>query len=1201
MVNNNPWLGLNTYAEHDRLYGRDKETDEVSDIILNNLSTVIYGRSGVGKSSLLRAGVFPRMRYEDFLPVYIRLEHNTAEGYFQQVGRKIKEASADADILMMTDDGDMVLKERQSGIRKYPMLVFDQFEEIFTLPDNAHRPAVAEFFRHLASLLNNREDSGNAFRVVICLREDYLYFLEQNSSDIPSLKRNRYRLMPLSLSQGREVICRPLPGTVTAETADVILERIDTDRSGYVDPSILSLFMHELYEKGSGSITLENIRLYGDNIIADFYENGMRSVSVKTAKLLEDRLVTTDGYRHYLSYNDALAAGVTAGELDTLKEKRIITVEKGEKNQRIIELSHDVLCPLVLQSRKERNLKEEADRLAAKTKAMRRRNRVMLLSLSAALLLVAVFVYLLVEIRQQRNGMLISQSRYVAKEALGVLHENEDYVKALALLTETFPKKLKKYAEALTGDAFIALQEVMDSIENTNMCKIINIGEPIGYGKFSPDGELLWINNKIYDTKTWDRIASLKNLDYNFQGIITNASFSFDSRYLVVRFNTGEVVIYNPKSGLPLSVLQGGSGRIGKVEYSSNGSYVGANYMGNCMVWDVKTQSKVLELSDASVLFTPVEDNVLIKTTRADSTILILQNIKTKDKRIIMNTPEVSTICAYSLDRKYCVCVLKDGDVAVWNLEKGKLQSVLKCLEKDAFFAEFSPDSKKIVTGGGELWNTENGKLLVRLEGVRNGKVIFQNREVRWGYIKNAATEEFLTNVEDFDTEVTFSPDGAKIANGTAVWDVETGELLTVFRGWENLGYITAVAWTPDSKYVLTASAAGAAVLWSMDKKYKSKFEDDSSTRKLILSVCKSGHYAIKCSERKNVLELWDIRNDNKLTEVYCRDNNRNDFMLSPDASMIVEIDTSEVFIYNVEEDTKDIISQIHTTSLSFSEDSKLLAFGLSNGDVIIRNVETGTELRMSGGHTKRVTDVSFNFDGSCLITASIDSTAIVWNVNTGKQLSVFENRGIVVSAFFTPNGKYALTQPDLKGTSPSPRDTSSIIECRDVYNGEMQLLLTSAGGIGFVSENSISYDSRYIVITVGNQINIFDINKKTKCFVLENDIGYDLASFSPDGKYIAAISEGDIANRMERTIEVWDIEKNECYFRSKLPKGAYQSIFFSHDSKCVFILSHNRYGKSNCVIVKNIPGPEKLISDALDVLNDYRLSPEDRRKYYLD
>ena len=1198
MVNNNPWLGLNTYAEHDRLYGRDKETDEISDIILNNLSTVIYGRSGVGKSSLLRAGVFPRMRYEDFLPVYIRLEHNTAEGYFQQVSRKIKEASADADILMMTADGDMVLKERQSSIRKYPMLVFDQFEEIFTLPDNAHRPAVAEFFSHLASLLNNSGDSGNAFRVVICLREDYLYFLEQNSSDIPSLKRNRYRLMPLSLSEGREVICRPLPGAVTAETADVILERIDTDRSGYVDPSILSLFMHELYEKGSGSITLENIRLYGDNIITDFYEDGMRSVSVKTAKFLEDRLVTTDGYRHYLSYNDALAAGVMAGELDTLKEKRIITVEKGEKNQRIIELSHDVLCPLVLQSRKERKLKEEADRLAAKTKAMRRRNRVMLLSLSAALLLVAVFVYLLVEIRQQRNGMLISQSRFVAKEAMEVLHENEDYVKALALLTETFPKKLKKYAEALTVDAFLALQEVMDSIENTNMRKIIR--GPVGYGKFSPDGELLWIHNMIYDTKTWGRIATIKKAEkIQGKGIITDASFSADSRYLVVGFSTGEVVIYNPKSGLPLSVLQGGSGRISKVEYSSNGSYVGANCVDKCMVWDMKTQSKVLELSDASVLFTPAEDNVLIETMRADSMMLILQNIKTNDKRIIMNTSEVCNIYAYSLDRKYCICVLKDGDVAVWNLEKGKQQSVLKCLEKDAVFAEFSPDSKKIVTGGGELWNTENGKLLVRLEGVRNGKTIFQNREVRIGAVVNAVTGDPLTNLDNFDSHVSFSPDGTKIVNGTAVWDVETGKLLTVFRGWENYGYITTVALTPDSKYVLTGGFADIAVLWEIDKMYKCNLVDNYSMQKSIVSVCKSGQYAIKCSDKKNVVELWDIRNDNKLTEVYCRDNNRNDFILSPDASIIVEIGASEVFIYNVEEGAEDIISQIHTTSVSFSENSKLLALGLSNGEVMIRNVETGTELRMSGGHIRRVTDVSFNFDGSCLITASIDSTAIIWNVNTGKQLSVFENRGIVVSAFFTPNGEYALIQSDLK--SANIYDTTSFIECWDVDNGERQILLTSDGDISLVSENSISYDSEYIVIAYGKHINIFNINKKNKCFDIENDIGYALTSFSPDGKYIAAISDGDRANSMERTIEVWDIENNECYFRSKLPKGAYQSIFFSHDSKCVFILSNNRYGKSNCVIVKNIPDPEKLIKGALDVLNDYRLSPEDRRRYYLD
>ena len=45
----NPWLGLNTYSEHDRLFGRDEEIRTVSDIILNNVLTVIYGRSCIGK------------------------------------------------------------------------------------------------------------------------------------------------------------------------------------------------------------------------------------------------------------------------------------------------------------------------------------------------------------------------------------------------------------------------------------------------------------------------------------------------------------------------------------------------------------------------------------------------------------------------------------------------------------------------------------------------------------------------------------------------------------------------------------------------------------------------------------------------------------------------------------------------------------------------------------------------------------------------------------------------------------------------------------------------------------------------------------------------------------------------------------------------------------------------------------------------
>ena len=179
----NPWLGLNTYSEHDRLFGRDEEIRTVSDIILNNVLTVIYGRSGIGKSSLLRAGVFPRMRYEDFLPVYIRLEHNTEEAYLNQIIRKVRDVSDTWNVRQAFGDGDSCpknlaellygasYKDCQSGLDKQIMLVFDQFEEIFTLTDSRHKQDVEDFFAQLATALNGAGDFADKgkpadFRIV---------------------------------------------------------------------------------------------------------------------------------------------------------------------------------------------------------------------------------------------------------------------------------------------------------------------------------------------------------------------------------------------------------------------------------------------------------------------------------------------------------------------------------------------------------------------------------------------------------------------------------------------------------------------------------------------------------------------------------------------------------------------------------------------------------------------------------------------------------------------------------------------------------------------------------------------------------------------------------------------------------------------------------------------------------------------------
>ena len=72
----NPWLGLSSYGEETRAYfhGRDEETAELARRVQRKLLTVLFGQSGLGKTSLLRAGLVPRLRGDAYCPVYVRID-----------------------------------------------------------------------------------------------------------------------------------------------------------------------------------------------------------------------------------------------------------------------------------------------------------------------------------------------------------------------------------------------------------------------------------------------------------------------------------------------------------------------------------------------------------------------------------------------------------------------------------------------------------------------------------------------------------------------------------------------------------------------------------------------------------------------------------------------------------------------------------------------------------------------------------------------------------------------------------------------------------------------------------------------------------------------------------------------------------------------------------------------------------------------
>ena len=164
------WLGLRSYNESDAsiFYGRSAEINKICNAISYNDFTIIYGPSGIGKTSIIKAGVFPKMIAANYFPVYIRFDHSNALSYAEQVCNGIVLAAHDRNIsIVQTRD---YIKKDYGSIWEYlhcnefwdcndypaiPLIVIDQFEELFTL-GVYNENGVESFFEELLCLCNDK-------------------------------------------------------------------------------------------------------------------------------------------------------------------------------------------------------------------------------------------------------------------------------------------------------------------------------------------------------------------------------------------------------------------------------------------------------------------------------------------------------------------------------------------------------------------------------------------------------------------------------------------------------------------------------------------------------------------------------------------------------------------------------------------------------------------------------------------------------------------------------------------------------------------------------------------------------------------------------------------------------------------------------------------------------------------------------------
>lgn len=421
-----PWPGLVPYREEHApfFFGRDEEAEELLARVTQKTFTLFFGQSGLGKTSLLNACLYPRLRAAGFVPVDLRLDFKSSEPFEGQVLRQLAGIMAselpatplpqpDESIWFWFHRTDVTFR-MPDGRKAVPVLVFDQFEEFFTLGAETEegRMRSEQFLGELADLVENRlpvklgevlerEPTLSRrlvfgrldYRVLVSMREDYVAHLDSLALRMRSVGENRMRLLQMNGVQALQAVNNPGVQVITPAVSRQIVRFVAATRHGRsvqangehdewedferlrIEPSLLSLVCRELnnrrlaLEKETGQpqkITAELVAGTGtlESILREFYERSIADQPSAVRALVEDKLLTKAGFRDNLSVESAeeylRERHADPSAINVLVNRRLLRFEERLEVRRL-ELAHDVLTEPVRTHREERQ-KQEAER-----------------------------------------------------------------------------------------------------------------------------------------------------------------------------------------------------------------------------------------------------------------------------------------------------------------------------------------------------------------------------------------------------------------------------------------------------------------------------------------------------------------------------------------------------------------------------------------------------------------------------------------------------------------------------------------------------------------------------------------------------------------------------------------------------------------------------------------------------------------------
>jgi WD40 repeat protein len=1163
-----PYQGLMPYLEEqaDFFFGREKWSAIITDNLMVSRLTILYGTSGVGKTSVLRAGVAHHLRQlaqknlkesgqpEFAVVVFSAWRDEPVAGLVQKVEKDVKKILP---AVKVPEPGTSLAKTLENWAKVLVtdpersgklLIILDQFEEYFQY--HSHKDGEGTFAFEFPRAIN---ESGLPVNFLISLREDTLAKLDHFKGRISNLFGNYLRIPHLDEESAVDAIRKPLgvfnqhlkAGEksigIETELVQEVLEQVKVGKVSFVESgkggrerpstaietSYLQLVMERLWKEemkiGSDCLRLETFKRLGEakNIVKQHLNERMEPLSREEKKIAAQvfqYLVTPGGTK--ITYPALELAEKGGGETQKLEELlrklsspeqrilRSVGPSSEKPNVERYEIFHDKLAPAILEWRKEYLHKQEELRKECLHKQEELRKECL-------------------HKRAIKRWQLITTG--VASLAfifVGLLIWAE-YQRLQAAVSETKAILASSNARLVSQEYFDSLIDGLRSFRNL---------------KYAENN---WASGWLLNHKTKDIALDIqKVLQQDLAQVnesnrltgheeeVVDISFSPDRNIIATASQDGTVKLWNLEGKQIKSFSAANNAKFWGISFSPKGQILAAaSTDGTVRLWRLNGKDieevEPLKVSQSlvwDISFSP--DGQVLASADSSGTVKLWQfdgdkfnpdpiyQIKAHDQ-VKGEDQEIHKI-NFSPDGKFLATASIDNTAKLWRFDGQKIEFLrtLKGHTDSLWDVTFSPDSRTIATASSDnnakLWNLE-GKEIKTLSGHKQGVL----------------SASFATYEQNKELVVATASDD----NTIKLWNLKGEEIITL------TGHINGVwraSFSPNGKFLATASRDKTVKLWNLNPQslfghtldvFQVKFSPDG---KILATASKDG-----------TVKLWsfdpqDIRYIHYLKTLKLHDNFVTAVSFSPDGSTIAT-------------------ASADTTAKIWNLDGKLLKSLDGN--------QEDTNLWMW--------DVSFSLDGRTIATASSDKTAKLWTFNKELPIFTINHDATVRSLSFSRDGKILATGSRDKIVKLWSLDGENINQIgEDIKTGHKKWLMSVSLSPSGDTLATASQDGSVKLWSLGGgEIRPVEITPKVQssepkiCRDSDSRICHNFSiisvDFNREGNLLATASE-------DETVKLWNLEGRllNTFFGHI---GGVLDATFSPDGK--FIASS---GKDGRVIIWN-------------------------------